>query len=303
MSRLQVWLLTALALLAFAGNSVLCRLALMDGLMDPAGFTLWRLGSGMLVLLLMVGLRRSAVHPTESRGIFSGTQPRQQMMGSLALFVYMAGFSWAYVQLTTGAGALVLFGSVQLTLMALARISGQRLKITEYLGALLAFLGLLYLLLPAWGTPTVFNFALMALAGMAWSYYTRLGQASDTPLATTTVYFIGTLPLVLLLVWFRFEPAAWSQQGVLLAITSGALTSAVGYAIWYWVLPALSTMQAGVLQLLVPLLAALGGVLFAAEALTMRMALAAVMILGGLWVVTRSRQARKPAAAAVRSAD
>ena len=146
MSRIKIWLLTAVALLAFAGNSVLCRLSLMDGLMDPAGFTMWRLSSGVLMLLLLVGFRR----PTARPGLFSGIQPSRVVMGSLALFVYMAGFSWAYVQLTTGTGALVLFGSVQLTLMALARISGQRLKMTEYLGALLAFFGLLYLLLPAW---------------------------------------------------------------------------------------------------------------------------------------------------------
>ena len=299
MSQIKVWWLTALALLAFAGNSVLCRLALMDGLMDPAGFTLWRLISGMLVLLLLVWLRRS----TERPGTFAATQPSQIIIGSMALFVYMAGFSWAYVQLTTGTGALVLFGSVQLTLMALARISGQRLKIAEYLGAVLAFFGLLYLLLPAWGTPSVFNFALMTLAGVAWGCYTRLGQASDTPLVSTTVYFIGTLPWLLLLLWFQFEPAAWSPKGVLLAITSGAFTSAMGYAIWYLVLPALSTVQAGVLQLLVPLLAALGGVLFAAEILTLRMAVAAAMILGGLWVVTRTGAKRKPIAAEEPSAD
>lgn len=274
-------LLTSLALLAFAGNSVLCRLALGEGLIDAAGFTTVRLLSGALTLMLLM-----VFFDKQSATSVKAFQPSgRSWLGALLLFVYAIGFSYAYVILETGMGALILFGAVQLTLLLASFFSGQRPGWWEWLGVLLAFSGLIYLMLPAWGSPNLLGFVLMTFSGLAWGLYTLAGQGSVLPLQETTKNFIYSVPWVVLLCLISFQPNLWISNGLWLAITSGALTSGVGYAIWYAVLPELKTSQAGVVQLLVPIIAAIGGVVFAGEALTVRLIVASLMVLGGVYVV------------------
>ncbi len=273
--------LTAIALLAFAGNSVLCRLALGEGLIDAPGFTAVRLISGAITLVLLImGSRR---HPATIESIFQPS--KRAWLGAALLFTYALFFSYAYVRLETGSGALILFGAVQLTLLVASFGAGQRPVALEWLGVLLAFSGLVYLVLPAWGTPGMIGFVLMSVSGVAWGFYTKAGQGSASAMQDTCRNFVFSLPLVLLLVLFSFQPSLWTTSGVWMAVVSGALTSGVGYAIWYAVLPQLKTSQAGVVQLMVPIIAAIGGVVFAGEALTVRLVIASLMVLGGVYVV------------------
>lgn len=275
---MRTFLLTALALLAFAGNSVLCRLALDAGWMDAVGFTAVRLFFGALMLLLLLLLRHTPMKAV--------LQPsRVRFTGALMLFVYALSFSLAYLQLTTGSGALILFGVVQLTLLLADIMAGKRPHRLEWAGVVLAFVGLVYLLAPAWGTPTVAGFALMSLSGVAWGVYTWLGRGSSQPLVTTAANFVWSLPWVLLMCLFSFKPQLWTTNGLILAASSGALTSGLGYALWYAVLPKLTSAQAGIYQLLVPIIAAIGGVLFAAEAISVRLVVASSMVLGGIYLV------------------
>ncbi len=275
------WLLTVLALLAFAGNSVLCRVALGGSLIDASGFTALRLLAGALTLLLLCWV--SQKQGPALRDLFKPGIRHTQ--GAVLLFVYALSFSFAYMILDTGPGALILFGAVQLTLLAVSLFAGKRLIILEWLGVLLSFLGLIYLLLPTWGTPSFLGFILMALSGLAWGLYTVAGQGSKNALLETTKNFIWSVPLLVVLSLFSFQPNLWTTVGVFLAILSGALTSGIGYAIWYSVLPQLSTSQAGVLQLLVPILAAIGGVVFASEDLTLRLIVASFLVLSGIYLV------------------
>jgi len=278
---LKITLLTTLALLAFAGNSVLCRLALGQGLMDAAGFTGVRLISGALMLLLLLKSSGGASEPI----LWHQRPQRQHLLGALWLVAYAVGFSFAYVLLETGTGALILFGAVQLTLLFSRVLSGHRLHVLEWLGVVVAFAGLVYLLWPALGTPGWPGFVLMAGSGLAWGLYTLVGQGSRNPLRDTTANFFWAVPLAVLLLLWVPDVAAWSSRGVWLAVISGAITSGVGYAIWYAVLPSLSAAQAGVLQLLVPVLAAAGGVLLASEPLSLRLVLASAAVLGGILMV------------------
>ncbi len=265
--------------MAFAANSVLCRVALVERLMDPVGFTTVRLGSGAVVLLLLMisrWYRKNHVYPVRFKSA--------NMLGTLALFVYAMCFSLAYIQLETGAGALVLFGAVQLTLAALAFINGNKPKQIEFLGAAIAFTGLIYLLSPTWGSPRALGFFLMFLAGMAWAVFTWVGKGSKSPTQDTSLAFIGCLPLLLIVNIWWLEPDKWTVLGVVLAIASGAITSAMGYALWYSVLPKLSAMQAGIIQLLVPIIAAIGGVVFIGEGLTQRLVVATLLVIGGVYL-------------------
>ena len=273
--------LTAFALIAFAGNSVLCRLALGEGLIDAAGFTSIRLLAGAITLVAL-----SLLASKQSGKLVVMFKPSiRQFKGAVLLFTYAICFSFAYVVLDTGTGALILFGVVQLTLLVANFIAGKRLVFIEWLGLLMAFGGLVYLLIPAWGTPTLIGFLLMALSGLAWGLYTLIGKGSVNPLLETSQYFIGCIPLITVLSLISFEPHMWTPKGLILAILSGSLTSAVGYAIWYAVLPQLKLTLAGVLQLMVPVLAALGGVMFAAEVLSVRLMVSAFLVLGGIYLV------------------
>ena len=268
-------LLTGLALFAFAANSVLCRLALGEQAIDASSFTVVRLFSGVIVLLLILKIFSSDKKST-SYGSWSA---------ALMLFLYAGAFSFAYITLDTGTGALILFGAVQLTMIIAALTKGDRLRMSAWAGVLIAFAGLVYLVLPGVSTPSMIGFLLMTIAGIAWGVYTLMGKRSTFPLADTALNFTRTLPFILILAIFTISYIQLSPKGVILAVMSGALASGVGYTIWYTALGGLSATQAAVVQLLVPVIAATGGVVFISEAITLRLFISAFMILGGVTLV------------------
>lgn len=281
-------LLTIAALIAFAANSLLCRAALGVGAIDAATFTAVRLGAGALVLAALVRGRRAA-----ARG----------WVAPVALFAYAATFSFAYLRLTTGTGALILFGCVQLTMIGWGLRAGERPRATDWLGLALATGGLVALLLPGLAAPDPIGAALMAAAGVAWGVYSLRGKGVVDPLAATARNFLWTLPLVAVLAAVGAPWAHASARGVALAAASGALASGVGYAVWYAALRGLTSTRAAIVQLAVPLLAAAAGVGLLDEAVSPRLAGAGAAILGGiaLAIVTRARRPA-PAAAPSRSA-
>lgn len=273
--------LTAAALIAFAANSVLCRLALGEDLIDAAGFSVLRLLSGALVLLLILKVNPNKNHrQAESKGSW---------FASLMLFVYAVAFSYAYMSLDTGTGALILFGAVQITIIFLSILSGNRLKLSEIVGVLIAFGGFVYLILPNITTPSINGFLLMSLSGVAWGVYTLKGRGSVSPLGDTAYNFFRSVPLVLVLAIITLKDMQLSSEGVLLAVLSGGIASGVGYAIWYMALKGLSATVAAVVQLLVPVIAALGGVIFVSEAISIDLIVSGVLILGGIGVVVLGR--------------
>ena len=272
-------LLTALALVAFAGNSILCRMALGARLIDPAGFTAVRLGSGALTLWLVVAIR-------------SGGLPRLagQWGSAAALFLYAAAFSLAYISLSAGTGALILFGAVQLTMILAGLRAGERPRLAEWLGLALAASGLVVLVRPGLTAPSPAGSALMATAGVAWGVYSLRGRGSTEPLRNTAGNFLRAMPLALIMLLVAGRGAAWDPRGVLLATVSGALASGVGYAIWYAALPALTATRAALVQLLVPVLAAAGGVVVLGEAIPLRLPVAAALVLGGVALAITSHR-------------
>ena len=284
-SAFNTLLLTTLALLAFAANSVLCRLALSDQQgppsIDAASFTLIRLTAGAITLWLILGWRSSRQR-RRGAGAARTAIANGSWSAAALLFVYAICFSLAYNSLSTATGALVLFGFVQLSIFATGLLRGSTPTMREFCGLLLALCGLVYLLLPGLGTPSLVGFVLMAVAGIAWGGYTLKGKGSMDPLADTTWNFSRSLPLMALLLPLLWLEGQLSLEGTLLAIASGALASGVGYSIWYRALAGLSATQAGVVQLLVPVIAAFGGVVLVAEPLSWRLVAAATLILGGI---------------------
>lgn len=270
---------TGLALIAFAANSVLCRLALAEEAIDASSFTVIRLLSGAIVLLIIISLTRNNTKSTE-KGSWSA---------SFFLFLYAITFSFAYITLDTGTGALILFGSVQITMILVSLYSGTRLHWTEWTGITAAFSGFVYLILPGVTTPSIIGFGLMTIAGIAWGIYTLMGRGSKNPLMDTSYNFFRTIPLVIILAMIAFKTAQFSLEGILYAVLSGGIASGIGYTIWYMALGGLSATQAAVLQLLVPVIAALGGIIFVSEAITVRLTVAAAMILGGILMVVLGR--------------
>jgi len=288
---MKIVLCTTLALLAFAGNSVLCRLALGEGAIDAASFTIIRLLSGIIVLAIILQVTRShkVIISISTSTSTSTSTSRGSWKASFMLFVYALTFSYAYISLETGVGALILFGSVQITMIVVGLFSGNRLHYSEWFGLIGAFSGFVYLVLPELTTPSLMGFILMCVSGAAWGFYTLAGRTSKSPMRDTAFNFIRTLPLVLILTLLTFQYASLSEKGILLAVLSGSIASGVGYTIWYIALGGLSTIQAAVLQLLVPVIAALGGVLFADEVFTLRLLMSSVMVLGGIMVMILGR--------------
>lgn len=276
--RLATLAFTAAAMLAFAANSLLCRLALQAGGIDPASFGAVRIASGALALLLIVRWR--AARTTTARG---------DWMSAAMLFAYVAFFSFAYVSLPAGTGALILFGAVQLTMFGAALRAGERFAPRAWGGLGMAAAGLVYLVLPGVSAPPLLGATLMALAGAAWGVYSLRGRGAPDPLGATAGNFLRAAPLALLL-WLPFAGIAHaSLAGIVLAVVSGAVTSGVGYALWYTALRALGAMRAATVQLSVPLITAIGAVVFLAEPVTLRLALASVAILGGIALVLAVR--------------
>lgn len=265
--------LTALAMLAFAGNSLLCRAALRHTAIDAASFTTLRLVSGALVLWLLVRFK-------------SGKAPgRGNWWSALALFAYAAAFSFAYARLPAATGALLLFGAVQATMIVRGIVAGERFRPWQLAGLVLALGGLVGLLLPGLSAPPVGGAILMMLAGAAWGVYSLRGRGQGDPTLVTAGNFLRAAPLAVLLSVLMLGQVSVDAPGVGLALASGALTSAVGYVIWYAALPALKATTAATVQLSVPVIAALGGVAFLGEAITWRLALASAAILGGIALV------------------
>ncbi|XXF09675.1 DMT family transporter [Pseudomonas sp. D2-3] len=271
-------LLTAAAMLAFAGNSLLCRLALKTTGIDPATFTSLRLFSGALILALLLRLRhRSAA--------MAGSWP-----GAAALFAYAAAFSFAYVNLDAGVGALLLFGAVQISMLLWGWRQGERPGSMSLAGLLLAFAGLLALLLPGASAPPLAGSLLMLIAGIAWGAYSLLGRTANDALAATTGNFVRSMPMAALLSLVLLHSASWDPSGVLYALASGALASGLGYAIWYKAIANLRAIQAATVQLSVPIITALAGALLLGEALSLRLGLSSLAVLGGIALVLCARR-------------
>lgn len=268
--------LTVAALCAFAANSILCRLALAEGSIDPATFTLVRIGSGAAVLWIIVLLGKR--HSMSSGNWLSASM----------LFAYAIFFSLAYVGLAAGTGALLLFGSVQATMLLASIAGGHRLAPSQWLGLAIALGGLAYLVAPGVSAPPLGAAVLMVAAGVSWGVYSLRGKAVTDPVGATAGNFVRALPMVIIagLAWLSSAHAA--PPGIALAAASGALTSALGYVAWYAVLPRLGGVRAALLQLSVPILAALGGVAFLGESLTMRIVLATVATVAGVGLAIRA---------------
>ncbi|MCZ6600676.1 MAG: DMT family transporter [Acidobacteria bacterium] len=263
---------TTVALTAFAANSLLCRMALGEGAMDAASFSTVRLASGAAMLLLIF-----LIFPRQR------TSPRAgDWLSATMLFSYMVTFSYAYISLSTGTGALILFGMVQATMLLWALRSGERPHLMEWGGLTLALGGLVYLVFPGLAAPSPAGAFLMAVAGISWGVYSLRGRGSNRALADTTFNFVRALPLVLVVSLVALGDSHWSARGILLASLSGALASGLGYTCWYAALRYLAATRAAVVQLTVPVLAALGGTAFLAEEVTLRLVLSMVLILGGV---------------------
>lgn len=277
--------LTTLALLAFAGNSLLCRLALKQTQIDAASFTSVRLASGALVLTLLV-LGRSC------RVASSAPRIAGDWTSAVALFVYAASFSFAYISLSAATGALLLFGVVQTTMIGWGLWRGERLLALQWLGLAGASAGLVWLLLPGLAAPSLSAGLMMAAAGVAWAVYTLRGRGAGDATAVTAGNFLRAAPLALLVSALLWPQARWDTPGLLLALASGALASGLGYAVWYSALRGLTATRAAILQLSVPALATVGGVLLLGEALTPQLLGASVAVLGGVALVIAARPRR-----------
>ncbi|HEX9799140.1 MAG TPA: DMT family transporter [Thermoanaerobaculia bacterium] len=283
---MRMLLLTATALVAFAANSWLCRAALRSGSIDAASFTVVRLASGAAVLWLLARASPAAAAPGARR---SGSP-----LSAAALYAYAIAFSFAYLALDAGTGALILFPSVQLTMLAGAIGAGHRVGWSEGLGVAVALAGLVVLGAPGATAPAPLAAAGMTLAGVAWGVYSLRGRGVATPLLATADNFRRTLPAVVatLAVAAPLGALAASPRGALLAAVSGGLTSGVGYAIWYAALPGLSPLVAGLAQLAVPVLAAAGGIVLLGERLTPRLVAAGALVLAGLALALAGRRGR-----------
>lgn len=279
----RTFALSGFALLAFAANSVLCRLALGGSTVDAASFTTIRLVSGALTLLFVSWIARTGKRPATSGNWISASM----------LFLYAIAFSFAYLSLSTGTGALILFGAVQATMILSALRSGERPHALEWVGLVTALSGLVYLVFPGLSAPSPIGSALMTTAGIAWGVYSLRGRGSANPLADTTGNFVRSVPLVLVISMFAMPNLRMTGSGIVFAILSGAMASGVGYAVWYAALPRMTATRAATVQLAVPILAAIGGVLFLSERISLRLVLASLLILGGVGVSVAARARAK----------
>ena len=273
MSYPRVVALTLLTMIAFAGNSLLCRVALKHTGIDAASFTTIRLVSGAVVLWLVARLLRA------------DRSGRGNWRSAFALFAYAAGFSFAYLSLPAATGALVLFGAVQATMIGYGIWTGERLRGLQLAGFVLALGGLIGLLLPGLSAPPLSGSLLMLAAGIAWGVYSLRGRGAGDPTRVTAGNFLRAVPFAVVLSVLTHDGAAVDTAGVAYAVASGALASGIGYAIWYSVLPALRATSASIVQLSVPPIAAVGGIVFLGEPLTLRLVLTSAAILGGIALV------------------
>ncbi|MCF8177115.1 MAG: DMT family transporter [Sulfuritalea sp.] len=278
MLHVRTLVLTSLAMTAFAGNSLFCRFALKQTGIDPASFTSIRLASRALVLWLVV---------RASRGSRSGGG---NWLSALALFAYAAGFSYAYVSLPAATGALLLFGAVQASMICYGLWKGERLRRLQLVGFVLALCGLVSLMLPGLAAPPLTGSLLMVGAGISWGVYSLRGKGAGDPTRVTAGNFLRAVPITAVLSLLMIGDVSIDRAGAGYAVLSGALASGIGYAIWYTALPALKASNAATVQLSVPVIAALGGIVFLGEPISLRMVLASVAILGGIALVILEKQ-------------
>lgn len=285
MSRSLTLSLTLLAMIAFAGNSLLCRLALQQTAIDPASFTALRIVSGALTLWLIVRVRSSS-HSA------AGSWP-----SALALFAYAAAFSYAYVSLSAATGALLLFGAVQATMLGYGLWAGERLRRRQFIGLALAMSGLVGLLMPGLSAPPLAGALLMLGAGVAWGIYSLRGKGTGDATSVTAGNFLRAVPLGALLALAALPWSSLDVPGFWYAIASGALASGVGYAIWYTALRGLKATSAATVQLSVPVITAVGGIVFLGETISLRLLITSAAILGGIALVVIDNQPARPASA------
>ncbi|MGR4989217.1 DMT family transporter [Vibrio rotiferianus] len=278
---MSTFILTAIAMLAFAANSLFCRMALAEGLIDAGSFTLIRLLSGTITLVFILLIRGNwrNQRPTTKFSIFAG----------LALFGYAALFSFAYINLATGTGALLLFGAVQLTLLAIYWGQGQQFKQLELIGIVISLFGFAWLMLPSATRPDTWSAVLMVVSGFCWAGFTALGKQAPTPSSGITWGFISASVVALLLSPLLLGSASLTNKGIMLAIASGTVASGLGYILWYQVMKKLSLLQAAVSQLSVPVIALLLGTTFLEEELTLHSLITGAIVLGGITLVFLSR--------------
>ncbi len=279
-----LFLITALVMTAFAANSVLARAALLGPTIDPASFTTVRLISGAAMLALLLLTRKQ----TSIRGLIGGGN----WHSAFWLFAYAVTLSFAYIGLDTGVGALILFALVQATMIGWSVFKGDRPIVPEWAGLIIAFSAFVWLVSPGLEAPDPFSAFLMALSGIAWGAYSLRGRGATDPLKATAGNFILAVPMAIAVSAICFSQNNASTYGILLGIASGAITSGIGYAIWYRVLPQLSAMQGSIVQLTVPVIAGLGGLIWSGEPFTLRFVLGSVFILGGVALAIISKTKR-----------
>lgn len=266
-------IITGVTLIAFASNSVLCRMALGGHRIDPVSFTTLRLGSGAAMLAVLVRLTAGSRSPGRGTGSWAS---------ALALFGYAIAFSLAFLSLTAGMGALVLFSAVQATMITGGVLAGERPRRIQWIGLAIALAGLVYLVSPGLTAPNPLGVALMTVAGVGWGVYSLRGKQALAPIPTNAGNFARTVPLTIAASLLAIPAARAEWSGIALALGSGAIASALGYVLWYHALRGLTRTQAAIVQLLVPPLAATGGVLLLDEHPSIRLAVASVLILGGV---------------------
>jgi drug/metabolite transporter (DMT)-like permease len=291
MSYARIIALTSLAMVAFAGNSLLCRAALKHTSIDAGSFTVIRLISGALLLGLVVRIRRGS--PAGGGNWLS----------ALALVSYAASFSFAYVSLPIATGALLLFGAVQATMIGHGVRAGERLRSWQLVGLVVAFGGVVGLLLPGLSVPPLSGSILMLVAGASWGIYSLRGKGAGDPISVTAGNFLRAAPIAAVMQVFMWNHTTLDARGTWYAVASGAMASGVGYAIWYMALPALKASKAATVQLSVPVLAALGGIAFLGESITLRLALVSVAILGGISLVISGKKNVDGAQPLIRSSE
>jgi drug/metabolite transporter (DMT)-like permease len=269
----RFFILTLLAMIAFASNSLLCRLALKQTGIDAASFTFIRIFSGAVALWLIMKIRRAT---WKEEGSWAS---------ALALFIYAAAFSFAYLDLSAGTGALLLFGAVQATMILWGFRKGERLDAIQLIGLIFAVSGLVVLVFPGLSAPPLVGSILMVAAGVAWGIYSIRGKAGRDAIAATAGNFLRAVPFAAVVSIILLSRARLDHAGIFYAVVSGAITSGLGYVIWYSALPGLKAASAATVQLSVPVLAATGGILLLGEPITLRYVLASVAVLGGIFLV------------------
>ena len=284
--------LVAIAMFAFAANSLLCRMALSNSTIDPVSFTFLRIVSGAVALLLLSFFsRRKQPQRHHTENLWQDVKRNANVFGGLSLFVYAISFSFAYISMSTGTGALLLFGAVQLTMISVGLMSGERFKIRQWFGFAFAFTGLIILLLPSTSSPSLLSGAVMVIAGISWGIYSLLGKKSASALLSTSGNFIYASLLCILMIGAVLLPSdeylVLNKAGIYYALASGILASGCGYAIWYSVLPLIKSTSAATVQLSVPVIATMMGWAVLEEQLNLQIIIASIATLGGIYLVIK----------------